>query len=325
MTDPNRTVTDASVAAINDALVVARDNGHAHADPLHLAVALFHGDESIGARVCLKQTTTKTTFETNDAVTAAVDVNQIRRSLQKVLLRKPSQTPAPLEASASSSFSQLLQRASKAAKANGDALVSLDHLLVALYDDRETKDALLEGGLTKKAAEMAVAEIRGGKKVTSAIAEEHFEALEKYGIDLIKLAEEGKLDPVIGRDEEIRRVIQILSRRTKNNPVLVGAPGTGKMSIVEGLARRLVEGDVPESLKGVSLRTLDMGALVAGAKYRGEFEERLRAVLDEVKQAHGKMLLFVDEIHLVLGAGKGEGAMDAAICSNPCWPGANCA
>jgi ATP-dependent Clp protease ATP-binding subunit ClpB len=304
MADPNRTVTDASVKAINDALTIARDNGQSAADPLHLAVALFQGDDSIGARVCLK---------TSDSV----DVNHIRRALQKVLLRKPSQTPAPLEASPSSSFSQLLQRASKAAKANGDALVALDHLLVALYEDRETKEALQEGGLTKKSAETAVTELRGGKKVTTASAEEQYEALEKYGIDLIKMAEEGKLDPVIGRDEEIRRVIQILSRRTKNNPVLVGSPGTGKTSIVEGLARRLVEGDVPESLKGVSLRTLDMGALVAGAKYRGEFEERLRAVLDEVKKAQGKMLLFVDELHLVLGAGKSDGAMDAANLLKP--------
>ena len=295
----DRTVTDAAVTAINEALTMARDNGHSQADPIHLALALFNGDDSIGARVCLK---------TPSSGDANVDIQQIRRSLQKRILQKPSQSPAPLEATPSAAFSQLLQKATKAAKANGDSLVALDHLLLALYDDKETAAALQcsdsGGGLSKKQAETAVAELRGSRKVTSASAEENYEALEKYGIDLIQMAEDGKLDPVIGRDEEIRRLIQILSRRTKNNPVLVGQPGVGKTSIVEGLARRLVEGDVPETLKGVALRTLDMGALVAGAKYRGEFEERLRAVLDEVKRCEGRILLFVDELHLVLGRRK---------------------
>ena len=299
-----RTVTDAAVKVINEAISIARDNGQSAADPLHLAVALFQGDDSMGARVCVKSSD-------------SVDVNVVRRSLQKQLLKKPSQIPAPLEASPSSAFTQLLQRATKLSKANGDSLVALDHLLLALFDDRETSSALQEGGFRKKEVETAVMELRGGKKVTTASAEETYESLEKYGIDLIKMAEEGKLDPVIGRDEEIRRLIQILSRRTKNNPVLVGEPGVGKTSIVEGLARRLVEGDVPESLKGVALRTLDFGAMLAGAKYRGEFEERLRAVLDEVKRAQGKMLLFVDELHVVLGAGKTDGAMDAGNLLKP--------
>jgi ATP-dependent Clp protease ATP-binding subunit ClpB len=299
----DRTVTDAAAKAINDALIIARDNGNSTADPIHLAAVVFHGDESIGSRVCTRA--------------PDVDANLVRRSIQKAMLKKPSQSPAPIEASPSSAFSNLLQRSTKLAKANGDSLVALDHLLMALYDDTETKTALQEAGLTKKLAQTAVDDLRGGRKVTTASAEEQYEALEKYGIDLIALAEQGKLDPVIGRDEEIRRLIQIISRRTKNNPILIGEPGTGKTSIVEGLARRLVEGDVPESLKDVSLRTLDMGALVAGAKYRGEFEERLRAVLDEVKQAQGKMILFVDEIHLVLGAGKSDGAMDAANLLKP--------
>lgn len=298
-----RNVTDASVKAINEATTIARDNGHSQADPLHLAVVLFQGDDSIGARVATKL--------------EDLDVNQVRRSLQKFLLKKPSQTPPPLEASLSSAFQTLLQRATKASKANGDSLVALDHLLVALFGDSDASTALKEGGLIQKHVETAVKTLRGNAKVTSASAEEQYEALEKYGIDLIQQAAEGKLDPVIGRDEEVRRLIQILSRRTKNNPILVGQPGVGKTSVVEGLARRLVEGDVPESLKSVSLRTLDMGALVAGAKYRGEFEERLRAVLEEVKKAEGKMLLFVDEIHLVLGAGKADGAMDAANLLKP--------
>merc|ERR1712188_78346 len=212
-----------------------------------------------------------------------------------------------------------MQRAQKAAAANGDALVALDHLLMGCFDEKDVGKAMSDGeaGLSKKAARAAVEDIRGGRKVTSETAEDQYEALQKYGIDLVKEAAEGRLDPVIGRDEEIRRMVQILSRRTKNNPVLVGEPGTGKTAVVEGLARRIVEGDVPETLKGVSLRTLDFGALVAGAKYRGEFEERLRAVLDEIKNAEGKMVVFVDEIHLVLGAGKTDGAMDAANLLKP--------
>lgn len=235
-----RTLTDATAKAIEQTLAVARDHGNSMADPLHLAVVLFQGDDSIGARVCTRA--------------PDVDINLVRRHLQQLLLKKPSQTPAPLEASLSSTFSQLLQRSTKAAKANGDALVALDHLLMALYDDREVAEALKEAGLTKKLAQLAVTDLRGDRKVTSASAEEQYEALEKYGIDLVKMAEEGKLDPVIGRDEEIRRLVQILSRRTKNNPVLVGEPGTGKTSIVEGLARRIVEGDVPG--KSLSLFSL---------------------------------------------------------------------
>jgi len=311
-----RTVTDATAKAINKALAIARDNGNSMAEPVHLAVALFQEDDSVGARVCSRASSSSTSDK--GAADATVDVNVIRRNLQALLLKKPSQQPAPLEASPSSGFSKLLQRASQAAKSNGDALVALDHLLLALYDaDADVKRVLVDAGLTKKVAQASVDELRGGRKITSASAEETYEALEKYGIDLIRMANDGKLDPVIGRDEEIRRLVQILSRRTKNNPVLVGEPGTGKTSIVEGLARRMLEGDVPESIKGCALRTLDMGALIAGAKYRGEFEERLRAVLDEVKKAEGHMILFVDEIHQVLGAGRTDGAMDAANLLKP--------
>ena len=299
-----RTLTDATSKALEQALNLARDNGHSTAYPLHLAFVLFQDDDSIGARVCIR-------------TEKGPDVNVIRRNLQKMILKRPSQTPAPLEATLSSGLSQLIHQATKQAKANGDALVALDHLLMCLYIEKEIKIVLEEAGLSKKMARATVDELRGSRKVTTASAEEQYEALEKYGIDLCKEAEEGRLDPVIGRDEEIRRLVQILSRRTKNNPCLVGEPGTGKTAIVEGLARRIVEGDVPETLKGVSLRTLDMGALVAGAKYRGEFEERLIAVLDEVKSANGKMVLFVDEIHLVLGAGKTDGAMDAANLLKP--------
>mmetsp|Transcript_21060 Transcript_21060/g.37062 ORF Transcript_21060/g.37062 Transcript_21060/m.37062 type:complete len:924 (-) Transcript_21060:482-3253(-) len=299
-----RTMTDATGKAIEQALNLARDNGHSTADPMHLAVVLFQDDDSIGARVCSR-------------AEGSPDVNVIRRNLQKLILKRPSQSPAPLEASPSHALGQLFQRAKKAAAANGDSLMALDHLLMCEFDEKDVGKTLEESGLTKKIARTAVNDLRGGRKVTSASAEESYEALEKYGIDLVKQAEEGKLDPVIGRDTEIRRMVQILSRRTKNNPVLVGEPGTGKTSIVEGLARRIVDGDVPETLKGSSLRTLDMGLLVAGAKYRGEFEERLKAVLEEVKKSEGKMILFVDEIHLVLGAGKTDGAMDAANLLKP--------
>lgn len=209
MTD--RTVTDATGKAVERALTIAKDNGQSQADALHMAVALFENDDSIGARVCLRTEN-------------GPEVTTIRRELQKVLLKKPSQQPAPMESSPSTSFQKMIQRASKSAKANGDSLIALDHLLMALYEDSEVKDILTNAGLTKKIAQKTVDELRGGKKVTSASAEEQYEALEKYGIDLIKEAEKGKLDPVIGRDEEIRRLIQILSRRTKNNP------GTSRMN-----------------------------------------------------------------------------------------------
>lgn len=310
MTDNNRTMTDATTKALEECLTIARDNGHALAEPIHLAAALFANDEGIGARAVAK----------TDAATSAggiVDVRQVRQSIQRCILKKPIQSPPPHEASIGSGLQKVIQRAMSAAKANGDSLVALDHLLVAIYDDKSAKDALEGAGLTKKLAAKATEEIRGGRKVTSTSAEETYEALEKYGVDLVKAANEGKLDPVIGRDEEIRRMIQILCRRTKNNPCLVGEPGVGKTAVVEGLARRILDGDVPLTLKDVALRTLDMGALVAGAKYRGEFEERLRAVLEECKKAEGKIILFVDECHLILGAGKSDGAMDAANLMKP--------
>jgi len=309
-----QTMTDATVKAFQNALHIARDNGHSLADPIHLASAIFADDDSIGARVVARADSGA--GDMNDS-TNMLDVALVRRHLTRLLLKKPSQMPAPLEASPSTAFNKIIQRATANAKANGDSLVALDHVFLALYDDKTVRMALEEAGLTRKLASKTLEDMRGGRKVTSASAEKTYEALEKYGVDLIKEAEEGKLDPVIGRDEEIRRVIQILSRRTKNNPCLVGEPGVGKTAIVEGLARRIVEDDVPVTLKGIALRTLDMGALVAGAKYRGEFEERLRAVLDECKKAEGRIILFVDEVHLVLGAGKSDGAMDAANLLKP--------
>eukprot|EP00581_Thalassiosira_minuscula_P007112 CAMPEP_0183704116 /NCGR_PEP_ID=MMETSP0737-20130205/1569_1 /TAXON_ID=385413 /ORGANISM="Thalassiosira miniscula, Strain CCMP1093" /LENGTH=928 /DNA_ID=CAMNT_0025930935 /DNA_START=120 /DNA_END=2906 /DNA_ORIENTATION=+ len=313
MTD-NRTMTDATTKALEECLTIARDNGHALAEPIHLAAVLFANDDGIGSRVVSK---TDAALGGVGASQSIVDVRQIRQAIQRAMLKKPTQSPPPHEASIGSGLQKVIQRAMSAAKSNGDTLVALDHLLVAIYDDKSTKDTLEGAGLTKKLAIKATDEIRGGRKVTSTSAEETYEALEKYGVDLVKAADEGKLDPVIGRDEEIRRLIQILCRRTKNNPVLIGEPGVGKTAVVEGLAKRILDGDVPLTLQDVALRTLDMGALVAGAKYRGEFEERLRAVLDECKKAEGKIILFIDEIHLVLGAGKGDGAMDAANLLKP--------
>lgn len=214
--------------------------------------------------------------------------------------------------------SQTLLRAINRAKSQKDEYVATEHLFVALFESESKVGKMLKDqGVTKKEVEAAIKELRKGEKVTSASAEGNFNALEKYAKNLNKLAEEAKLDPVIGRDEEIRRLLQILSRRTKNNPILVGEPGTGKTAIAEGLAHRIIEGDVPENLKNKKIFALDMGALIAGAKYKGEFEERLKSVIKEVTQSEGDLVLFIDEIHTLVGAGGGESAMDAANILKP--------
>lgn len=213
---------------------------------------------------------------------------------------------------------EVLQKSQTIALKEGDAYVGLEPLLMALLEVKSTASQMLkDAGLTADALRAAVKELRGGQKATSQSSEDTYQALAKYARNLVAEAREGKLDPVIGRDEEIRRVLQILSRRTKNNPILIGEPGTGKTAIVEGLAQRIVRGDVPENLKNKQLYSLDMGALVAGAKYKGEFEERLKSVINEVTNAEGDIILFIDEIHTLVGAGKGEGAMDAANILKP--------
>lgn len=213
---------------------------------------------------------------------------------------------------------EVLQKSQTIAQKEGDAYVGLEPLLMALLEVKSTASQMLkDAGLTADALRAAVKELRGGQKATSQSSEDTYQALAKYSRNLVAEAREGKLDPVIGRDEEIRRVLQILSRRTKNNPILIGEPGTGKTAIVEGLAQRIVRGDVPENLKNKQLYSLDMGALVAGAKYKGEFEERLKSVINEVTNAEGDIILFIDEIHTLVGAGKGEGAMDAANILKP--------
>ena len=213
---------------------------------------------------------------------------------------------------------EVLQKAVDYSKELGDEYVSLEAILLALLNVKSTVSTILkDAGMTDKGLRAAINELRQGQKVTSQSSEDTYQSLNKYAINLIEAARNGKLDPVIGRDEEIRRVLQILSRRTKNNPILIGEPGTGKTAIVEGLAQRILRGDVPENLKNKQLYSLDMGALVAGAKYKGEFEERLKSVINEVTQSDGNIILFIDEIHTLVGAGKGEGAMDAANILKP--------
>src|SRR5881392_3057917 len=233
------------------------------------------------------------------------DAAELRAQAEAALRGKPSIQGATQQPGVSAAISRVLDRAADEARRMEDDYVSTEHLLLAL--DVVPRDQL----------EAKIKHVRGGQRVTSQDPEETYQALEKFGRDLTQAAEDGKLDPVIGRDEEIRRVIQVLSRRTKNNPVLIGDPGVGKTAIVEGLAQRIVAGDVPEGLKGKRIVALDMGALIAGAKYRGEFEERLKAVLKEVQDAAGEIILFIDELHTVVGAGKTEGSMDAGNLLKP--------
>ncbi len=218
----------------------------------------------------------------------------------------------------SNDANRVLQETVDISKKMGDEFVSVEPLLIALITVNSTASRILQdAGCTEKEIRAAVNELRQGQKIHSQSGDENFLSLEKYAKNLVEQARAGKLDPVIGRDEEIRRVLQILSRRTKNNPILIGEPGTGKTAIVEGLAERIVRGDVPENLKDKQLYSLDMGALVAGAKYKGEFEERLKGVINEVTKSEGRIILFIDEIHTLVGAGGGEGAMDAANILKP--------
>jgi len=255
-------------------------------------------------------------WQKNICTKAGADPAGAERGLRRLLQKLPSQTPVPPELHPSTALIKVLKAAIEVQNKQNDSHLAADHLLQALVSDRDIAQAFGDAGLSPKSLETAIREVRGGRRVDSKTAEATYEALRKYGTDLVEQAEAGKLDPVIGRDDEIRRVIRVLSRRTKNNPVLIGQPGTGKTAIVEGLAGRIVRGDIPDNLN-CRIISLDMGALIAGAKYRGEFEERLKSVLKEVKDSNGKIILFIDEIHLVLGAGKTDGAMDAANLLKP--------
>ncbi|RFS81389.1 ATP-dependent chaperone ClpB [Actinomadura spongiicola] len=305
--DPNR-LTQKSQEALHDAQTKALRFGHVEVDGEHLLLALLDQADGLVPRLLTE---------------AKADPARLREALEAELGRRPSVSgpgTEPGKVLVTQRLSRLLDTAQQEAERLKDDYVSVEHLVMALLEEGSATAAgrLLERqGITRDSFLEALTRIRGNQRVTSAMPEVAYEALEKYGRDLVADAAAGRLDPVIGRDAEIRRVVQILSRKTKNNPVLIGDPGVGKTAIVEGLARRITDGDVPEGLRDKTIFNLDMGSLVAGAKYRGEFEERLTAVLNEVKAAEGRILLFVDELHNVVGAGATEGAMDAGNMLKP--------
>jgi ATP-dependent Clp protease ATP-binding subunit ClpB len=303
--DPNR-MTLKTQEALHDAQTKALRYGHTEVDVEHLLLALLDQSDGLVPRLLER---------------AQADPAALRAALERALEQRPRVSGAGSgDVHVSRALSRLLDAADEERGRLKDEYVSVEHVVLAIIDtgtQTPAGRALRDAGVTRERFLEALTEVRGSQRVTSATPETAYEALEKYGRDLVAEASSGRLDPVIGRDEEIRRVIQILSRKTKNNPVLIGDPGVGKTAIVEGLAQRIVRRDVPEGLRDKTVFALDMGSLVAGAKYRGEFEERLKAVLQEIKAAEGRILLFIDELHTVVGAGAAEGAMDAGNMLKP--------
>ena len=287
--------------AIQEAVNIANANGQQVIEPAHIMGGVLKSNEQTVSFLLQK---------------AGANIQIINTEIEKLIHSLPKVSGG--EPYLSRESNQIITKAQDVAGRQGDEFVSVEALLVAIIEVNSPVATLLKSnGVNKQAMEKAIASLRQGAKVTSQTAEESYQALEKYAINLNNAARSGKLDPVIGRDDEIRRILQILSRRTKNNPILIGEPGTGKTAIVEGLAHRIIRGDVPDNLRDKQIYSLDMGALVAGAKYKGEFEERLKAVINEVIKAEGGIILFIDEIHTLVGAGKGEGAMDAANILKP--------
>lgn len=290
-----------SQEAIQKAVEITRSSGAQAIEPVHLLKAIIEEGDSLVKFIFQK---------------LGANLQQVVRQVDEAIANEPKVSGG--EPYLSHSTNDVMQKALDIAKSDGDKYVTLEAMLSAIFEINSSAATILkDAGITARELKAAITELRKGKKATDQGAEEQYNALSKYAINLCERAREGKLDPVIGRDEEIRRVLQILSRRTKNNPMLIGEPGTGKTAIAEGLAQRIVRGDVPENLRSKQIFSLDMGALVAGAKYKGEFEERLKAIVNEVTQSDGEIILFIDEIHTLVGAGKGEGAMDAANILKP--------
>ena len=287
--------------AVQGAVNIAQRNQNQAIEPVHILRSLFDAGEDVMHFLCNK---------------TGIRSEHVRATLDNVINGLPKVSGG--EPYLSSDANKALQKAEDMSKKDGDEYVSIEYILLAILTEKSQASQILkDAGMTENELRMAINELRKGSKVTQQTAEDTYQSLSKYAINLNEKARSGKLDPVIGRDEEIRRVLQILSRRTKNNPILIGEPGTGKTAIAEGLAHRIVRGDVPENLKSKQIFSLDMGALIAGAKYKGEFEERLKSVVNEVIKSDGEIILFIDEIHTLVGAGKSDGAMDAANILKP--------
>ncbi|GJP29195.1 hypothetical protein CLOM_g19137 [Closterium sp. NIES-68] len=314
--DPN-TFTHKTNEILVEARELAESNGHPEITPAHVALALLQDENGVFRHAVAHSSVINYNASTpghsprGDGDTIQAFQRAIKRLLQKI----PSQQPPPDEIHANPVLVKALRKAQQMQKKAGDSHLAVDSLVLALMEDSQIAEAMKDAAVNPGKVRAALEQARGESKVQSASAEGSFQALKKFGRDLVEVA--AKLDPVVGRDDEIRRVVRILSRRTKNNPVLIGEPGVGKTAVAEGLAQRIARGDVPSNLQNVRLVALDMGALVAGAKYRGEFEERVKAVLKEVEEGEGRIILFIDEMHLILGAGRTEGAMDAANLFKP--------